>query len=135
MSPIAGAGGVVYASFVNAPITYASPEESSTGAGATFNSFNSQLVAIDAATDDILWDVELPGDSFGGATVVNDLVFISVLSGLILALDRGTGETIRSHQASGGINGWPAIVDEMLVIPVGFGDPPVLLALKLPDDP
>ena len=83
---------VVYVSVVNAAI-YASPEQSSEG-GARLGSFNSQLVAIDAATGNILWDVELPGDSFGGATVVNDLVFTSVFSGLILALDRETGETV-----------------------------------------
>ena len=92
-------------------------------------------MAIDAATDGILWDVELPGDSFGGATVVNDLVFTSVLSGLVLALDRQTGDTIWTYQAPGGINGWPAFADDKLIVPVGFGGPPVLLALALPRVP
>ena len=131
-TPMAVADGVVYVPMVNAPTTYAGPEESSTGAGLRLGSFNSQLVAIDAATGEILWDVELPGDSFGGATVVNDLVFTTVLSGMILALDRETGETVWTFQAPGGINGWPAFVEDMLIIPVGFGDPPVLLALELP---
>jgi outer membrane protein assembly factor BamB len=54
--------------------------------------------------------VELPGDSFGGAPVVNDLVFTSMLDGLIIALDRETGETVWYYQASGAINAWPAIV-------------------------
>ena len=76
----------------------------------------------------------LPGDSFGGATVVNDLVFTSVLSGLILALDRETGETVWTYQAPGAINGWPAFVEDKLIIRVGFGDPPVLLALELLGD-
>ena len=135
VTPIAAADGVVYVPVVNAPITYAGPEESSSGAGASLGSFNSQLVAIDAGTGNILWDVELPGDSFGGATVVNDLVFTSVLSGLILALDRETGETVWTYQAPGGINGWPAFVDDRLVIPVGFGGPPVLLSLALSRGP
>ena len=134
LTPIAVADGVVYVSVVNAAAIYASPEQSSEG-GARLGSFNSQLVAIDAATGNILWGVELPGDSFGGATVVNDLVFTSVFSGLILALDRETGETVWSYQAPGGINGWPAFVTDWLVIPVGFGDPAVLLALALPGDP
>ena len=135
LTPIAIADGVVYVSAVNAPITYAGPEESSSGAGARLGTFKSQFVAIDAATGDILWDVQLAGDSFGGATVVNDLVFTSILSGLILALDRETGETVWTYQAPGGINGWPAVVENMLIIPIGFGDPPVLLALALPRDP
>ena len=135
VTPIAVADGVVYVPVVNAPTTYAGPEESSSGFSTRYDSFNSRLVAIDAATGNVLWDVDLPGVSFGGATVVNDLVFSSVLSGLILALDRKTGENVWSYQAAGGINGWPAFVEDMLIIPVGFGDPPVLLALKLPGDP
>ena len=133
VTPIAVANGVVYVSVVNAPMTYPGPEQSSDG-GPPLGTFNSQLVAIDAITGNIVWDVELPGDSFGGATVVNDLVFTSMLSGLILALDRETGKTVWTYQASGGINGWPAFVEDMLIIPVGFGDPPVLLALQIPRD-
>ena len=132
LTPIAVADGVVYVTVGNAPITYISPEVSASGGGVRLGSFNSQLVAIDAGTGVILWDVELPGDSFGGATVVNDLVFTSVMSGLLLAVDRDTGETVWTYQAPGGINGWPAFVEDMLVIPVGLGDPPVLLTLKLP---
>ena len=134
VTPIAAADGAVYLSVVNAPITYSSPEESSPGAGARLGSFNSQLVAIDAATGEIIWDVQLPGDSFGGATVVNDLVFTSVLSGQILAYKRETGDLVWSHQAPGGINAWPAIVGPMLLMPIGFGNPPMLLALELPVD-
>ena len=72
VTPIAVADGVVYVSVVNTPSTYAGPEQSS-DAGPPLGSFNSQFVAIDSATGNILWDVDLPGDSFGGATVVNDL--------------------------------------------------------------
>ena len=135
VTPIAVADGVVYVPVVNATTTYAGPEESSSGFSTRFDSFKSRLVAIDASTGDVIWDVELPGVSFGGATVVNDLVLTSVLRGLILALDRETGETVWTYEAPGGINGWPAVVEDKLVIPVGFADPPVLLALELPRDP
>ena len=130
VTPIAVADGVVYVSVVNTPSTYAGPEQSS-DAGPPLGSFNSQFVAIDSATGNILWDVDLPGDSFGGATVVNDLVFTTMLSGLIIALDRETGQTAWTYQAPGGINGWPAFVEDMLIIPIGFGDPPTLLALEV----
>lgn len=133
-TPIAVADGVVYVSVVNAPIEYTGPEQSSSGNDVRLGSFNSQLVAIDAANGEIIWDIDLPGDSFGATTVVNDLVFTSMLSGEILAFDRATGEEVWSYQAPGGINGWPAFVDDRLVIPVGFANPPVLLALALPDE-
>ena len=130
VTPIAIAEGVVYVSVVNAPTKYRPdvPE----GVGTSLGVHPSQMVAIDGATGDILWETDLPGDGFGGATVVNDLVFTSVITGLILALDRGTGEIVWKHQAAGGINGWPAVAGDTIVIPVGFGDPGFLLALRLP---
>ena len=131
VTPIAVADGVVYVSVVNAATVYAGPDKPTVDA--QIGTLNSQLVAIDAATGGIIWDTDLPGDSFGGATVVNDLVFTSVITGLILALDRETGETVWTHQSPGGINGWPAFAEDTLIMPVGFGEPPVLLALALPD--
>ena len=130
VTPMAVADGMVYVSVVNAPTRYKPdvPE----GVGTSLGVHPSQLVAIDAATGDIVWDTDLPGDSFGGATVVNDLVFTSVITGVILALDRETGEIVWGHQASGGINGWPAVAGDTILIPVGFGDPGFLLALRLP---
>ena len=130
VTPIAVAEGTVYVSVVNAPTVYDSPEhrEGSTSLGV----HPSQLIAIDAATGDVVWDAELPGDGFGGATVVNDLVFTSVITGLILALDRATGDIVWRHQAPGGINGWPAVAGDTLVVPVGYGQPGVLYALRLP---
>ena len=130
VTPIAVAEGTVYVSVVNAPTVYDSPEhrEGSTSLGV----HPSQLIAIDAATGDVVWDAELPGDGFGGATVVNDLVFTSVITGLILALDRASGDIVWRHQAPGGINGWPAVAGDTLVVPVGYGQPGVLYALRLP---
>ena len=132
VTPIAIADGFVYVTVVNAPVTYAGPDDWEGATNVRLGTYKSQLVAIDAGTGAIAWDVQLPGDSFGGATVVNDLVFTSVITGQILAYERATGELVWSYQAPGGINGWPAFVDDLLVIPIGFGDPPVLLALRLP---
>ncbi len=129
-TPIAIADGVVYASVVNVPTLYA-PDKPE-GVSTSFGSHPSQLVAIDAASGAILWDAELPGDGFGGATVVNDLVFTSVISGIVLALDRASGEIVWKRQVEGGINGWPAVAGDTLLLPVGFGDPGFLLALRLP---
>jgi outer membrane protein assembly factor BamB len=131
ITPLAVADGLVYVAVVNAPITYTGPELSSSGAETALSSFDGQLVAIDTVNGDIVWDVAVPGDPFGGTTVANDLVFTSVLDGLILAFDRATGEEVWRYSAPGGINGWPAIGADSLVIPVSYGEPPVLLALAL----
>ncbi|MCY3505656.1 MAG: PQQ-binding-like beta-propeller repeat protein [Chloroflexi bacterium] len=130
VTPIAIAEGVVYLVVVNAPTKYRPdvPE----GVGTSLNVHPSQMVAIDARDGEVIWKTDLPGDAFGGATVVNDLVFTSVITGVILALDRATGEIVWGHQAAGGINGWPAVAGDTLLVPVGFGDPGFLLALRLP---
>jgi glucose dehydrogenase len=134
LTPIAIADGTIYATVVNAAARYSGPEESSAGFGVMLGTRNSQVVAIDAATGEIQWDVELDGDSFGGATVSGDLVFTSTFAGEILALDRSSGEEVWSYQAPGGINGWPAIAGDQLIVPVGVGDAPQVMAFGLPDD-
>jgi len=71
---------------------------------------------------------------YGGATVVSDLVFVATFDGMIYALNRASGETVWSYQAPAGINAWPAVADDMIVWPAGFGNSPSLIALRLPID-
>jgi alcohol dehydrogenase (cytochrome c) len=130
-TPLAIADGTIYACVMNAPTQYAGPEETSYGFTVQLGKADSQMVAIDAASGKIEWEVDLPGDSFGGSTVSGDLVFTSSFGGEILALDRETGETVWSYEAPGGINGWPALAGDELYVPVGMADPPQLLKFSL----
>ena len=132
-TPMAVASDTIYLCVMNAPTEYEGPEQTSFGFGVELGTANSQLIAIDAATGAIDWQVELPGDSFGGATVVNDLVFTSSFGGEILALSRTDGQVVWRYQADGGINGWPAVAGDELYVPVGMADPPHLLAFRLED--
>ena len=116
---------------MNAATCYSSPEESSAGFATALGELPSQVVALDAASGAVLWDVELRGDSFGGATVVNDLVFVSLIYGRVIALDRATGDEVWSMQLAGGINGWPAVAGDTIVVPVGFAEEPAIVALRL----
>lgn len=130
-TPLAIADGTIYTCVMNAPTQYAGPEETSYGFTVQLGKADSQMVAIDAATGKVRWKVDLPGDSFGGATVSGDLIFTSSFAGKILALDRDTGSTVWSYDAPGGINGWPAIAGDELYVPVGMADPPALLKFSL----
>lgn len=130
-TPLAIADGTIYACVMNAPTQYAGPEETSYGFTVQLGKADSQLVAIDAATGGIDWEVDLPGDSFGGATVSGDLIFTSSFAGKVLALDRADGATVWSYDAPGGINGWPALAGDELYVPVGMADPPQLLKFSL----
>ena len=50
----------------------------------------------------------------------------------IAALDRASGATVWTWDAPGGINGWPAVADDLLLWPIGASNPSVLVALRLP---
>ena len=130
LTPAAAADGVVYVATINAPSTYEPNVEENIGGNV--GTMDGQVVAVDAATGAILWDVVVPGDPTGGATVVNDLVLTATLQGQVLALDRKTGATLWTWDAPGGINGWPAVAGDEIFWPVGLSNPAVLVSLRLP---
>ena len=132
ITPPAHADGVVYVATLNAP-TELAPDQTSY-IGSQIGTAPGEVAAVRASDGGGLWSTEGPGDPFGGATVVGDLVFTATFEGLIVALARDTGEIVWTHQATGGINGWPAVAGDLLVWPVGMGDPPALVAFRLGDD-
>lgn len=91
----------------------------------------SDVVAIDAATGEILWETPLDTISFAGTTVVNDLVFVATLDGIIYALSRDDGQIVWEYAAPGGINALPAVTGDTIIFPIGLGSNPVLLTLRL----
>jgi outer membrane protein assembly factor BamB len=89
------------------------------------------LVAINAATGEIIWDVLIDGDPTGGMTVVNDLVITATFQGNVVAYQRETGKEVWRWKAPGGINAWMSVVGDTIVIPIGSSDPPSVVALRL----
>ncbi len=133
-TPIAVADGVVFASVVNAPTELPAPTIDFRPDSPNFAVDNGQMVAVDASDGSIVWDVEVEGQPFGAATVVNDLVLGSTLTGELFALDRRTGATRWSTQLDVGINGWPAVAGDTIVVPAGVDlgtGAPKLVAYRL----
>lgn len=130
LTPPAAADGIVYTAVVNAPTTL-EPDQTHY-LGAELGQMPGMISAVDVASGELLWEVEVPGDPLGGTLVVNDLVFTGTYQGVIYALDRGTGDIVWELEAPGGINGWPAAVGDQIVWPIGFAEPATLLALQLP---
>ena len=121
------ADGVVYVPVVNVPTAY-SP---STMSQPDVASGTGELNAIDVNTGGILWTAKLDAPDFGSALVAGDLVFTSTFSGEVLAFDRASGKQVWSWQAPGGINSPMAAAGDALLVPVGLGAQPMLVALKL----
>jgi outer membrane protein assembly factor BamB len=56
---------------------------------------------------------------FGAATVANDVVFTSTYAGTVYAFDTNTGKTLWTTKAPAGINSFPAIDGDTLLIGAG----------------
>jgi glucose dehydrogenase len=139
-TPMAYADGTVYALTANLPSPYEAtahdaqkPEEAlnESEGGTLLQNGTAEIDAIDAATGKILWTTPFDKTAFGGVTVVNDLLFTATLDGMIYALSREDGSIVWQYQAPGGTNAWPAVADDTLLWPIGIGDSPMLLALRL----
>lgn len=128
-TPMATADGVLYV-----PIVDLFGDFEPTGfVGATFDigAGKGELTALDVNNGNSLWNVKFNSMNVGGATVVNDVVFTSTLDGKIYAFNSKTGRELWTYQASGGINGWPAITRDFILFPVGMGPKPQLIAFQL----
>ena len=74
------------------------------------------FTALDAATGNVLWQRKLPSPDFGAATVANDVVFTSNYAGTVYAFDTRTGKTLWTTKAPAGINSFPAVDGDTLLV-------------------
>jgi outer membrane protein assembly factor BamB/plastocyanin len=126
-TPMALAGGVVYVPVINLPSNFTATGYSIPKVDAG----TGELDAIDVNTGRILWTSKLDSEDFGSVVVANDLVFTATFTGKVLAFNRSSGKQVWSYQAPGGINSLLAVAGDRLLIPVGLGSSPSLIALRL----
>ena len=116
--PIAYADGMVFAGVLNASTKFSATSIDPTSldlATATGN-----VVAIDARTGQIIWDVEIPTGIAGtGPTIANDVLFIAGLDGVLRAFNTADGALIWSIQLPAGANAPFAIANDLLLVPAG----------------
>jgi glucose dehydrogenase len=127
-TPMAYSDGVVYVQANNTAADYTN------GVKLTLHPISqstSDILAIDVNTGHILWDNKLPSGGFGGATVVNDLVFTGTYDGMLYAFNRSTGKQVWSYQAPAGVNAWPAVAGDTIVWPAAGAGIPSVLGFKL----
>jgi outer membrane protein assembly factor BamB len=124
-TPMAASGNLVFVPWVDLCFN-----ATATGIkSANLNGGTGGLAAIDSATGKIVWQNHLPSPAYGAATVANDVVFTSTLSGKIYAFDTKTGKALWTTTAPAGINSFPAVTKDMLIIGAGASG-----AIKNPKD-
>jgi alcohol dehydrogenase (cytochrome c) len=89
------------------------------GASPDFTKGRGGLTAVNPASGKVLWQNKLPSMDFGAATVANDVVFTSTYAGVVYAFDTQTGKTLWTTQAPAGVNSFPAIDGDTLLVGAG----------------
>jgi alcohol dehydrogenase (cytochrome c) len=117
-TPMAFAAGRLFVPWVDLGIqaSASGPATSINGSPSAFKKGRGGLTAIDAATGAVAWQHKLPSMDFGAATVANDVVFTSDYAGTLYAFDTRTGKTLWSQRTPAGINSFPAVDGDTLLV-------------------
>lgn len=126
-TPMAYADGILFVPVVNVSGEY-TPSTFQLG---NIGKGTGDLVAINVDTGKILWQKHFNSINVGGATVVNDLVFTATFDGMVYAFKRSNGEQVWTYQAPGAVNAWPSFSGDTMLLPIGLGGFPSLIALRL----
>jgi outer membrane protein assembly factor BamB len=110
------AGGTVYVATVNQRFTLA---KMSYPLGGPDGKGSGQIEALSLATGQVEWDTRVPAYPLGAMTVSNDLVFTTLYTGVLIALNRATGAIVYEHQLPTSANAPIAIAGNTILVPAG----------------
>jgi len=116
LTPMAEARGVLYVPWIDLCF-----KGSATGLvrGGPVPPVGGGLAAVDAATGAIVWKHTFSGLDTGAATVADDVVFTATYDGTVYALSTKSGATLWKAKAPAGINSFPAVTRQMLIVGAG----------------
>jgi alcohol dehydrogenase (cytochrome c) len=122
---------------IDLPITYTSTS-SVTGDKAA-GPETGEMEALSLATGKVEWDTKFSTMPLGAATVSNDLVFTTLYTGVLVALNRDTGALVYQHQLPTSANAPIAVFGNTVLVPAGGpktatggGGNPQLVAYTVP---
>lgn len=83
-------------------------------------SHSTAAFALDAATGDVLWEVSLPGATFGSLTLADGVLYRPSVPGPLFALDAATGEVLWSDEPGGNMGAGVRVHEGTVLAPHGF---------------
>ena len=110
------AGNTIYVATVDQRFTLAKlsyPLGTPDGVGA------GEIEALNLATGKVEWDTKVPAMPLGAATVSGNLVFTTLYTGVLIALNRGTGAIVYQHRLPTSANAPLAIAGNTILVPAG----------------
>ena len=118
-TPMALAANRLFVPWIDFPVRASATGLSGALTSQNFSKGRGGFSAVDAASGKVLWQRKLPSMDFGAATVANDVVFTSTYAGTVYAFDTQTGKTLWTTKAPAGINSFPAIDGDTLLVGAG----------------
>jgi alcohol dehydrogenase (cytochrome c) len=116
LSNLALAGDTVYVATVDQRFTLA---KMSAPLGAQDGKGSGEIVALNLATGKVEWDTKVPAYPLGAVTVSSDLVFTTLYTGVLIALDRTTGAIVYQRKLPTSANAPIAIAGNSVLVPAG----------------
>jgi alcohol dehydrogenase (cytochrome c) len=110
------AGNTVYVAAVNQKFSLA---KMSYPLGAPDGKGTGEIEALSLTTGKVEWDTKVPAMPLGAATVSNDLVFTTLYTGVLVALNRTTGAIVYEHKLPTSANAPIAIAGNSILVPAG----------------
>ena len=117
LSNMAVADGSVYVATLNVPITFT--KLSSVDGDKSGGPVSGEIEALSLATGKVEWDTKVATLPLGAATVSNDLVFTTLYTGALIALNRGTGAIVYQRQLPTSTNAPIAVFGNTVLVPAG----------------
>jgi alcohol dehydrogenase (cytochrome c) len=118
LTNMAVADGSVYVATVDASMTFASLSSLSPSKG---GAPAGEVEALSLATGKVEWDAKVPTLPLGAATVSNDLVFTTLFTGELIALNRDTGAIVYRLKLPTSTNAPIAIAGNAVIVAAGGG--------------
>ncbi len=136
LSNMSVADGSVYVATIDLPIAWTGPNVADGNKGAGPES--GEIEALSLATGQVEWDTKVSTLPLGAATVSNDLVFTTLYTGTLIALNRATGAIVYSQKLPTSTNAPIAVFGNTVLVPAGGpktatgGGNPQLVAYTVP---
>jgi alcohol dehydrogenase (cytochrome c) len=136
LSNMAVADGSVYVATNDVAVTYTSAN--SVLGNKASGPQAGEIEALSLATGQVEWDTKVSTLPLGAATVSNDLVFTTLYTGVLIALDRATGAIVYRLQLPTSTNAPIAVFGNTVLVPAGGpkdlagGGNPQLVAYTVP---
>ena len=118
LANMALADGTVYVETINLPLTISSLQSVDADASAGVG-VSGEVEALSLATGKVEWATKVASFPLGAATVVNNLVVTTLLTGELIALNRSTGAIVYQQELPAETNAPIAVAGNAVIVAAG----------------